>query len=1234
MAAAYTAGALSLEAAINVVYHRSRLQELTRFHGGMAAIGLSAEEAGRFLHEEQFALEIAAINSRELVTIAGDKAELDRLLSYLKSKRSDVFARSLRVDYAFHTRQMDPFEDELRRSLETIKSHTSEVAMISTVTGKAVQAGELNGQYWWRNMREPVMFHAAVNAAIDQGINTFIELGAHPVLAGPVRSSMAARGSKGLVVASLDRDKRDEDSFTEALAELYVAGVQLNWVNVAPKGWKFIKLPRHPFERLSFWAESEESVSARFDGPAHPLLGFRLKTAAPRWQAHITAKSPRYLKDHRVDGTVVFPASGYVELCLAAARETLGEGVWEIEAISFHDALVLPGNDVVVIETSVDPGQGRVEILSRARNADGNWTRRASARVRAWSGHEPHLEAWRPQIEPPAHFEQARFYRELKNEGHDFGPAFQGVRALWREHGQALGLVRLPPEAGSQAEYLLHPAILDACFQVIRGFRDIHELTPGDRMLALPISIESIRFFRLPSETVFSRAIAVKESASHIVADISVISETGEIVAFIHGFCCQKVVGTAKDPAAPVEALLYQEDWIEQPPPELGPVLPFPDMLGQVWLILADKLGIAEGLARQIVARGGRPVLAYAGQEFRNIGNDVMEITPDAEALARALHDIAAQPSHAVHLWALDIRPDAVGAVGLIAAQRTGAEALIALIRIMTERTDQLKIQVVTSGAVPLELATACDTRQVLQASILGVVRTAANEFQNASLRLIDIDLVPAASEGLVSELIVGDAETEVALRGNKRYVSRIQPVSHEQLRRRRVPWTAERRTPAFQVTMSAPGVIDNLLLRELKPVGPGPGEALIEVHATGLNFRDVMAATGLLPAEAEAEPAWQRLGFECAGVVRAVGQGTDPQLVGKRVVAVSSGCFRSHIVINSALVFPIPEKFSFAEAAALPTAYVTAQYSLVTLGRIRRGDRILIHSATGGVGLAAVSIAQKYGAEIIATAGSTEKREYLRQKAVAHIFDSRSLSFADDILDITDGYGVDIVLNSLPGPYLEKGLSLLAPGGRFLEIGKRDIYADTAIGLRSFRKNISFFAIDLARLALERPDQLRDEIEVVLDDLDQGRLEMLPITEFPMAKIADAFRYMAKAKQIGKVIVSCDAPVDIETNRSANEIIRADGTYLVTGGLGGFGLAIAAWLVDKGARSLVLIGRSGPTLRGGCCRARKDASRRRRCARAGRRRCRSVAACGSAGAGEGAGEAAVGRHSCRRRDR
>ena len=258
-------------------------------------------------------------------------------------------------------------------------------------------------------------------------------------------------------------------------------------------------------------------------------------------------------------------------------------------------------------------------------------------------------------------------------------------------------------------------------------------------------------------------------------------------------------------------------------------------------------------------------------------------------------------------------------------------------------------------------------------------------------------------------------------------------------------------------------------------------------MHAVGLNFRDVMAATGLLPAEAEVGLAWERLGFECAGIVRQVGAGVDPALLGKRVVAVTSGAFASQVAVPAALVFEIPQNFTFAQAAAIPTAYATAQYALATLGRIQKGEKVLIHAATGGVGLAAISVAQRHGAEIYATAGSDEKRAYLRKLGVQHIFDSRSLDFADGVLAATDGYGVDLVLNSLPGPFLEKGLNLLASGGRFLEIGKRDIYADTPIGLRALRKNISFFAIDLARLAAERPDRLRDELESVLADLGRA---------------------------------------------------------------------------------------------------------------------------------------------------
>jgi amino acid adenylation domain-containing protein len=376
---------------------------------------------------------------------------------------------------------------------------------------------------------------------------------------------------------------------------------------------------------------------------------------------------------------------------------------------------------------------------------------------------------------------------------------------------------------------------------------------------------------------------------------------------------------------------------------------------------------------------------------------------------------------------------------------------------------------------------------------------------------------------------------------------------------------------------MPSPGSLDRLQLREMRPCRAAAGEVVVEVHAAGLNFRDVMAATGLLPADAEDAPAWQHLGLECAGIVRAVGEGGDPGLLGQRVIAMARGALASHVVAPAALTVPIPGGLSFAAAAALPTAYATAQYALRSLARLDAGETVLIHAATGGVGLAAISIARNCGARIIATAGRPGKRDYLHARGVTDVFDSRSLSFADDVLAATGGRGVDVILNSLPGPYLDKGLVLLAPGGRFLEIGKRDIYADHLIGLRSLRQNAAFFAIDLAGIARERPQLIRALLESVIRDLDAGKLELLPVEPFSSAEIVEAFRHMANADHIGKIVITHDRPMPIGFDGGTTRMIRADASYLVTGGLGGFGLAIAQWLVAQGARSLALIGRSGP---------------------------------------------------------
>jgi epothilone polyketide synthase D len=267
----------------------------------------------------------------------------------------------------------------------------------------------------------------------------------------------------------------------------------------------------------------------------------------------------------------------------------------------------------------------------------------------------------------------------------------------------------------------------------------------------------------------------------------------------------------------------------------------------------------------------------------------------------------------------------------------------------------------------------------------------------------------------------------------------------------------------------------------------------------------------------------------------------------------------------------------SFATAAAIPIAFATAHYALVTIGRFVRGERVLIHSAAGGVGLAAVSIAQALRAEVLATAGSGEKRRYLHQRGVEHVLDSRSLAFADEVLQKTGGRGADVVLNSLSGAFLEKSLAVLAPRGRFVEIGKRDIYADTPLGLRALRNNAAFHAVDLAKLAVEEPQLLRGEIETVLAELGRSRFQMIPVTTFPVSKVTDAFRRMSGAEHIGKVVVSFDDKEALVHDQEPMQLpIASDATYLVSGGAGGFGLETGRWLVKNGARSLVLVGRSG----------------------------------------------------------
>ena len=291
-----------------------------------------------------------------------------------------------------------------------------------------------------------------------------------------------------------------------------------------------------------------------------------------------------------------------------------------------------------------------------------------------------------------------------------------------------------------------------------------------------------------------------------------------------------------------------------------------------------------------------------------------------------------------------------------------------------------------------------------------------------------------------------------------------------------------------FALKPQRPHGIDTLSWQECEAATPRPDEVRVRVSAAGLNFRDVMAATGLLPKDAEKDDAGEALGLEFAGVIESIGAGVEGLAPGDRVFGMARGSLRRDLTLAADRVYRVPDNLSDEQAAAIPSVYLTAHYALHHLARLRAGERVLIHSGAGGVGVAAIALAKRLGAEIYATAGSAEKRDYLKSLGVRAVMDSRSLAFADEVLAATGGEGVDLVLNALPGPFIEKGLACLAPSGRFIELGKRDIYDDRALGLKALRRNISLHVVDLAALIDERPALIRDLMDELIALFAVGR--------------------------------------------------------------------------------------------------------------------------------------------------
>jgi NADPH:quinone reductase-like Zn-dependent oxidoreductase/NAD(P)-dependent dehydrogenase (short-subunit alcohol dehydrogenase family) len=883
------------------------------------------------------------------------------------------------------------------------------------------------------------------------------------------------------------------------------------------------------------------------------------------FESLLSSDSPSFLGHHRIYGVTVFPATGFVEMALAAGAELLGTEALVLEGFTIDQPLILPEEGGVSVQTVLSgASDGGYAFAIHSEQAKGQWTLHASGRLGRDHGDlgAERLAGLRARC--PEELSVAAHYREFAERGIAYGADFQGLQELRRGREEALGLLKAPlgVQAGPPA-YLLHPALFDAGLQAAGVL-----LPAGAGEGYFPVGIAKLRLAsRLPG--VFrshGRLRGNEQRGTGQELDFTLYDEEGVAIVQVEGLAVKRAtretllrsIAGATAEAGDEARNLYEVVWQEVAP---VPDEPAGGRATERWLILSDHSGQGERTAAALQSRGAETVLVYQGEGYERKSDGHYRVNPlESESFKRLLQDAVPDGvCHGIlHLWSLD-SGETTDHSTMEEGERAGCGSVLYLVQALSRVTYQPRLWLVTRGALAVADRTA--TVAVHQAPLWGLNRTLVLEHPEFRSRCLDLD--PAAAEDeertLLRELFHADGEEQIAYRAGVRYGARLVRMGRKPAKTKETP---------RRIRIKEYGIIDNLTLEPMERTRPGRGEVEIAVKATGLNFRDVLRALGMLKAYEPQlqEAAKASFGFECSGVIAATGEGVLGLRVGDEVIAglTAAGSLGSYTTVGAECVVKKPSWMSHAEGATIPLAFLTADYGLIELAQIKPGEKILIHAAAGGVGLAAIQIAQRAGAEIYATA-SPGKWDYLKSLGVDRVMNSRTLNYVEEIKAHTGGAGVDIVLNSLTADYIPGNLEILAPGGRFVEIGKIGVWSHEEMGRQ--RPDVVYYPFDLGDVARIDPGLLQEMLVELMTAFDKRELRPLRQTLFGIGEAASAFRYMAQAKHTGKVVL---------TQEESGIGIRAQATYLITGGLGALGVETARWLAGKGARNLALVGR-GP---------------------------------------------------------
>ncbi|TRV80971.1 type I polyketide synthase [Streptomyces sp. 130] len=1176
VAAAVACGALSVRDGVRVICRRSRLILRAAGQGLMASVALDREEVERRLSQEDVrGVTVAVVAAPGNTVVGGDADRIRRLAEEWDAR--GVGIRVVEVDVASHTAHMDPVLPDLAQALAGVAGTAPEATFYSTVTEDPRAPVAFDAAYWSDNLRRVVRFADAVRAAAEDGHRLFIEIGPHPVLAQPLQATLAADGRTGTaVVASLSRDTDDVLAFHTGVAALHCAGHPLDWAERHRNG-TLADVPPTTWERTRYVVDASplrQSSAPRSGASWHPLTGPHTTDPDAEgrhlWQTRITHTTLPWLDAHRVDGVAVVPGAALCEMAAAAAGDVHGAGTGRLTVTDIELRRLLLVSDAATLTATAEatgPDTARWRVVSTA--ADGAPVEHARARLRLSPENEPAPQAedlQRLRAEFPHPVDAGEIYRQMREErGVHHGPPFRGLQALHtdgapadREGARLLARLRVPDEgrAGAQALHC-HPVALDTCLQAVAGLVLRTGTVPGGGIL--PQRVGALRLYGTLPLSGYCLVTLRRMEDDRYTADLRLWADDGSVAADATGVEFRHV--PAESPQERFAQRLLRTAWehSERPAPRSEP--------GH-WELLAEPARAAYAAALGDALR--RQGATVAVRTCARGGGSGPSLPPAADDPAPRAVVYLPAPSGAA-----DGRdPDALAleqVARLVEIARDTARS--------ADRGAPARLWALTHGAQHVAPG---DRPDLGQAGLRGLVRVLGYEHHELRPSVLDLGPGTPVADVAAELLSCPEEHDEVAYREGVRHLARLRNVPLDERERRRT--TVDRARDRVALRLARPGDLDSFESVAQPRRSPGRGEVEVRVDATSVNFINVLQAMGVYQRFSVEEPE-EVCAFDGAGVVTAVGEGVRGVREGDRVAAMFVDGSRAAVMSSFALVradclLPVPGKVSGPDAAALPCAYLTAWYALRHLARLRSGETVLIHSASGGTGLAALNLARACGAEVIATAGSVAKRAYLRGLGVQHVMDSRTTDFAGQARVLTGGRGVDVVLNSLTGPAQSAGLGALAHRGRFIELGKRDIYADARLRLLPFRHNVTFAGVDILMMMRRHPELLAEGFSELADMLAHGRLPLLPVTERPVTEASSAFHTMARAQHTGKLVLTWPAegtgilpvrPEDVS-------VVRPDASYLVTGGLGGLGLLVTRWLAQRGAPAVVLTSRRAPT--------------------------------------------------------